>query len=215
MVTVCVDGISILGDIPPISEDIYIEGYVTYTGKSTIEVRLDLLDQNNDIKMSAMFLMACRKRDGSGSYIIPKLCDSQSNNSKNFDLRNMFGKKNQEKRIQNNLNSLKIKPPNDDESSLLHELLIKNSKNYLRENYFKLNDTKLEKVIFAHEQNKNIHGKLFGGNIMRECFEIAFMAAYMIGKGEIPQLYHIGDTQVILYKYNYCSFLNLLMLGLF
>jgi hypothetical protein len=27
-----VDSISILGEIPPITEDVFIEGYVTYTG---------------------------------------------------------------------------------------------------------------------------------------------------------------------------------------
>jgi hypothetical protein len=40
LVTVCVDGISIFGDIPPISEDIYVEGYITYTGRGVCFITL-------------------------------------------------------------------------------------------------------------------------------------------------------------------------------
>jgi acyl-coenzyme A thioesterase 9 len=157
---------------------------------------LDVLDNEDDIKMSAMFLMACRDKNQTKGMSVPEITDFNMIDKDRFHLRAMLGKQNQINRKKKAELSLKKHIPTVDEISLLHELLFNKNTNNILENEITVNEHKLEKVIYAHEQNKNVHGKLFGGNIMRECFEIAFMTAYMLGNGEIPELYHIGDTQV-------------------
>jgi acyl-coenzyme A thioesterase 9 len=159
-------------------------------------VRLDVLDQNEDIKMSAMFLMACRQKNQVKGMEVPRVLDYKEDSDKLFNLRQELGKANQLNRKKNSELSLKKHIPSVEEMSMLHDFLV-SQKNV--EDPKELQEYKLEKVLFAHEQNKNVHGKLFGGNIMRECFEIAYMTAYMLGNGENPELYHIGDTQVWLY----------------
>jgi acyl-coenzyme A thioesterase 9 len=167
-----------------------------FPGKSTIEVRLDVMDQEDDIKMSAMFLFACRDKNQLKGKQVPKITDYDLQDKNSFYLREMLGRQNQINRKKKAEYSLKNHIPSVEEVSLLHELLFNKEREHIVENKPSSNEFKLEKVIYAHEQNKNVHGKLFGGNIMRECFEIAFMAAFMLGNGEVPELYHIGDTQV-------------------
>lgn len=137
--------------------------------------------------------MACRNKSAPGSHKVPQLVELNPEQQETFQLRQHLGQVSQVQRKEDSLLSLKKSPPSEAEIELLHELLVFGDKTG---NEIKIEDSKLEKNIFAHEQNKNVHGKLFGGNIMRECFELAFMTAYMQGRGDFPNLYHIGDTQV-------------------
>lgn len=146
--------------------------------------------------MTAMFLMACRQKNAFKGMAVPQVSEYNSAEQDDFNLRFYLGQSNQINRKKNSEISLKNHIPSVDEIKLLHDILFVNDIEKKFENVLKTEDQKLEKVIYAHEQNKNVHGKLFGGNIMRECFEIAYMAAYMLGNGENPELYHIGDTQV-------------------
>ena len=146
--------------------------------------------------MTAMFLMACRQKNVLKGMVVPQVSEFNSAEQDDFNLRFYLGQSNQINRKKNSEISLKNHIPSVDEIKLLHDILFVNDIEKKFENVLKTEDQKLEKVIYAHEQNKNVHGKLFGGNIMRECFEIAYMAAYMLGNGENPELYHIGDTQV-------------------
>lgn len=159
-----------------------------------MEVRLDVLDHSEDIKMSAMFLFACRQKSELKAMPVPQVADFQDAGDSLFDLRLQLGKSNQKSRKRKSELSLKRHMPSVDEMSMLHDFLV--SRKVGDAESSELGEYKMEKVIYAHEQNKNVHGKLFGGNIMRECFEIAYMTAYMMGNGENPELYHIGDTQV-------------------
>lgn len=145
--------------------------------------------------MSAMFLMACRRKGETKGLPVPKISESSSSEQEAFNLRRYLGKQNQQKRKKKAEISLKKHIPSIEEIKLLHEIFFNETQSAGGLAANQREEFKLEKVIFAHEQNKNVHGKLFGGNIMRESFEIAFMTAYMLGNGEVPELYHIGDTQ--------------------
>ncbi|KRW98312.1 hypothetical protein PPERSA_02089 [Pseudocohnilembus persalinus] len=48
-----------------------------------------------------------------------------------------------------------------------------------------------------HIQDRNIHYKIFGGYILREAFEIGFLAAYDIGGGYMPHIQFVDDVQFI------------------
>jgi len=41
----------------------------------------------------------------------------------------------------------------------------------------------MEKTLLMHLQDKNLHGKIFGGHVMREAFELGWLNAYLHIKG--------------------------------
>jgi acyl-coenzyme A thioesterase 9 len=44
-----------------------------------------------------------------------------------------------------------------------------------------IRDTRLENTIICHPQQRNIHGRIFGGFLMRRAFELAFSTCYVFG----------------------------------
>lgn len=48
-----------------------------------------------------------------------------------------------------------------------------------------------------HVQDKNRHGKVFGGYVMREATELAWMTALLHGDGNYPQYVHIDDVAFV------------------
>lgn len=44
-----------------------------------------------------------------------------------------------------------------------------------------MRDTRLENAIICQPQQRNMHGRIFGGFLMRRAFEIAFSTAYVFG----------------------------------
>lgn len=44
-----------------------------------------------------------------------------------------------------------------------------------------IKDTRLENAIICQPQQRNMHGRIFGGFLMRRAFEIAFSTCYVFG----------------------------------
>ena len=64
-------------------------------------------------------------------------------------------------------------------------------------NSSKICGTEHEKLILMHVQDKNRHGKVFGGFVMREATELAWMTALLNGDGSFPQYVHIDDVAFV------------------
>lgn len=60
--------------------------------------------------------------------------------------------------------------------------------------YLPISSTRREKLILTHIQDKNIHGKVFGGYVMREAVELAWSVAYLSGDGSNPKYVQIDDV---------------------
>ncbi|VDK65288.1 unnamed protein product [Anisakis simplex] len=81
--------------------------------------------------------------------------------------------------------SLLREPPNESERKLLHDIFLKtvdhNSHSFehrrLPENHVWLEDAKLKNAIICFPIDRNVHGKIFGGYIMRLAFELAWSNA--------------------------------------
>ncbi len=87
-------------------------------------------------------------------------------------------------------------PPSGSESQELHNFLMNNFKLEFstEKNFTFIDQTQIEKTLLMHLQDRNLHGKVFGGYIMREAFELAWLAAYNFGQGEFPEIYHVDDV---------------------
>ena len=49
-------------------------------------------------------------------------------------------------------------------------------------------------MILTHIADKNTHGKVFGGFVMKESLELAWVIAYLNGDGTNPVYIHIDDV---------------------
>jgi acyl-coenzyme A thioesterase 9 len=89
------------------------------------------------------------------------------------------GEQEQHRRKEERSMSLDSVPPSVDEQAFIHELFMLQAKNELvaREQYMAMANTKLAKTEIMHSQDRNIHNKVFGGNLMRLGLESAYIAA--------------------------------------
>jgi acyl-coenzyme A thioesterase 9 len=46
-----------------------------------------------------------------------------------------------------------------------------------------------------HLEDKNLSGKVFGGHIMRLCYELGWLCASKFLKKSFPQITHVDDVQ--------------------
>ena len=199
MMTVCVDHLKFFRQIRG-DRNIVINAYPTYVGQSTVEIRTDLLQKEDNAKeetlaASALFLMAARNtQDYSKPFILPKLSFEGENDIEKCVLRSELGKMNQEKRKSMGLNNYFKRPPSQEESLRLHSIFM-NMKEKWRHNvdYFFMKETKKSKSILMHIQDRNLHGKIFGGYLMRESIELAWLVAYKYAKFDHPEFEAIDD----------------------
>lgn len=52
-------------------------------------------------------------------------------------------------------------------------------------------ETKTYTSLIMHGQDRNIHGKVFGGYLMREAFDISYLTVLKRSDGEAPELLRV------------------------
>ncbi|KAM3134206.1 hypothetical protein pb186bvf_013724 [Paramecium bursaria] len=174
-------------------DDIYINSYATYAGKSSLEINADIF-QNDLIAATVQFVMVSRNaKDYLKSSPVPQLQFLLENDSikEQCILRAEMGKVNQQKRIQEA--KQQREPPDVAESRFLHEFILKNSKGVIKT----MGSTKLEKNSLVQFQNQNLHGFAFGGHVMKEIIELGYLVGYKHSKGVQIRILHVFDIQFI------------------
>jgi hypothetical protein len=65
--------------------------------------------------------------------------------------------------------------------------------------------TRFVNTLYMHPQERNIHGKIFGGYLMKEAFELAWIGMYMYTHSHIQNRYSllIYDTILVYIIYVY------------
>ena len=153
---------------------------MTFTGSSSIETRIDVLNSEGRLYCSAFYVMVARDKVSHKARQIPALQIEEDSEDPNSELRFQIGKIRQQERKTAKQNSVYSTPPNSDESKLLHQMFL----NQLaddeiigsneQEDFVSISDTKAEKTIIKQSQDRNIHGKIFG----------AFMATLLFAPTE-------------------------------
>ncbi|CAK72580.1 unnamed protein product (macronuclear) [Paramecium tetraurelia] len=191
MVTAMVDNINFFGKISA-DQDLEIQGYVTYVGNSSIEVYIDVM-QEGVVNVSANFLMVARDgKDHSKAYKVPTMDLNGESDKETAELRCYLGKHMQDKRKLQKDRSLDRKAPSQEEINELHKFFMNPPSDIT------IDETQIEKTLLMHIQDRNLHGKVFGGFVMREAFELGWLNAYLHVKGQgFPQIIHIDDIQFL------------------
>jgi acyl-coenzyme A thioesterase 9 len=131
--------------------------------------------------------MAAREaKDYTKAFPVPKLDFSGELDPERCLLRSEIGKQRALERRQKTISSLETHPPTSVETSEIHEMFVKTRNKIVREekDFMPISSTLKSKSILMHPQQKNIHGKIFGGYLMREAAELSWLCAHMFTKGD-------------------------------
>ncbi|KRX10446.1 hypothetical protein PPERSA_08748 [Pseudocohnilembus persalinus] len=203
IVTASVDDINFYKKLQT-DRDLIIISYPNYVGKTSLEICIDMLqpDDNGkeELRATASFLMVARqKKDHSKGYKVPQMSFQGEHDIERCKMRFAVGNKKNQKRKEKFTNSLEIKPPNSEEINYVHSFYLnkKSQDEKYSQNIKNISETSLKKNLLMHMQDRNLHGKIFGGFLMREAFEIGWLCAYQHTQGKYPEIYHIDDFQFI------------------
>ena len=208
IVTASVDGIQFYNNAIELDKDLSLEGYICYTGTSSMEVRIDVRNHENKLHCSAYYVFVARDKLTGKAAKVPKLDFSLEQDPERARLRFQLGKARQENRILKSKNSLQKEPPSSDEIKTLHTLMREQLDGASYESKYKAIDlgpqqvhigsTLTTKYLVKQIQDRNIHGKIFGGMLMRESLELAFVCSRMLPFVKDPKVYFIDDIFFLL-----------------
>ncbi|BGP13272.1 hypothetical protein JCM10213v2_001191 [Rhodosporidiobolus nylandii] len=186
LVTAAVDRMDMLrpllnpdGSVP----DLRLSAHVSFTSTSSLEVfcRLSTLPSSPFEEASTIligrFAMAARAFKG-GKFNIPQLEVVGPEEEEMWKL----GKEMREGKVARSSKSLEKTPPTAEEAALLHELFIQRAAVYDRQaptppNVIFMSDTRIKE--------RNQHGKIFGGYLMRMAYETAYATSCLFARSPV------------------------------
>ncbi|KAL9647873.1 hypothetical protein ABK040_008146 [Willaertia magna] len=206
IVTAAVDRIELRQPLVPYF-DLIFEAKATYVGTSSMEIKIEVVVEKPDVlvkdleegdhifdpnrkiiikretAMVAYFvLVALDKVTNLPAKVHPLKLESEED-KRNFEI----GRANQSRRKYLRDNSLEKQPPNEKERDLIHNWFLKlqsENANEMKDhssddsNISSMKSTKLTNFKIMHPTNRNINSKIFGGYLMQESFELAWLTAY-------------------------------------
>ncbi|ODQ65679.1 hypothetical protein NADFUDRAFT_46330 [Nadsonia fulvescens var. elongata DSM 6958] len=211
LVTASVDRIYMLKRLDNINAaDVVLSGNVTYTGRSSMEItikastssvqRPDITKEsdikNEDIFLTANFTFVARHPVTQRSYAINHLICR--NEAEEFDFKRAE-RFNAAKKEESKKTALSLVPPSGEESSIVHNLWLKNCE--FRENpesrpghITDMADTLIRSTMIMQPQYRNRHSyMIFGGYLLRQTFELAYACAAAFSNA-VPRFVSLDST---------------------
>lgn len=194
IVTAAVDRIELLNDFSRCDLDVRLRGFVTYVGKSSMEVTIAIeshhMTSEEEWSLNAMakFVFVARTKDASEAVTVPRLLvDTQ----REKDIVAMGAARHQY-RLRRSEQSLFRQPPTAEESALLHKLLIGGG-SAAGTCQVPMKSTEMTSIRLCHPQERNVHNLIFGGHLMREAFELAYSTALLFTEGQPIKISTVDD----------------------
>lgn len=180
IVTACVDRVHLHGPTPLLKDgDVEYRGEVTWTGRTSLEVRVTCVQDGRELAHSWFVMVARDAQMKKGTAVPPQLEASAR------DLAEGEGRKVlRQERLERTLHR---QPPSSEEIALVHDLFSQGGCAGLR-----MSSTCTQSTLLMHVEERNIHGKVFGGYLCRVSYELAWIAAHRLAK-EMPVLRVIDD----------------------
>ncbi|XP_060173767.1 acyl-coenzyme A thioesterase 2, chloroplastic-like [Lycium barbarum] len=172
IVTASVDNVILKMPIR-IDSDLTIEGAATWVGCSSLEIQLDVKQSTpeasnttDSVSLTANFTFVARdSKTGKSAKINAILPETKKEKHlwQEAEQRNKMRKKKKEEK-KDNLG---------EKINRLSELLLAD-----RDTSILIKETCLQNSLVCQPEQKNIHGQIFGGYLMRKAFELAYATAY-------------------------------------
>jgi acyl-coenzyme A thioesterase 9 len=87
-------------------------------------------------------------------------------------------------------------PPSREELVLVHDLVRRHERGPITAGLRTIGSTRVESTTIMHPQHRNVHGKVFGGFLMRSAYESAYAASLFFTRAS-PQFLAVDDIRFI------------------
>ena len=185
VVTAAHDGLSIFSALSAV-HDLRLRGVVASVGKTSMEVRTDVLRVDDDdgedcrggrLLGSCHTIMVARDARTFERVAVPSLCGGDAESTE----REAEAELRRARRWILRERNLRINPPMPDEVPILHELWREAHEARLSANTPELvpmNASRIRNLEVMQPQNRNVNGYVFGGYLLRRGLEAAWLSAY-------------------------------------
>jgi acyl-coenzyme A thioesterase 9 len=197
IVTACVEGMLAKSHIES-EEDLTIQSFLTHVGRTSMEVHVNLL-QHDEIVASTHFVFVAQK-EGKG-YPVPGLILDGAHDIAEFEKGELRSAKRREKGAK----SLELSPPLQHEVELMHNIYLRTKDleqvsggdNSSKRAFKYINETQVDSHYLMHKQQRNVHNKIFGGELMRISFDMAFICARCFTGTDNCHFYAVDDINFL------------------
>lgn len=183
LVTASVDKIVLKKSIS-VDIDLKIVGAVTWVGRSSIEIQLEVIqstkevsDTSDSVVLTANFIFVARDSKTGKAAPVNRLSPQTECEKSLFEEAEARSKL-RKRKTGGDRRELDNGEVNRLEALLAEGRVICDMPALADRNSILLRDTQLENALICQPQQRNIHGRIFGGFLMHRAFEIAFSTAY-------------------------------------
>lgn len=186
LVTASVDRILVTHQ-PDLQQDMTMDGKVVWTGRSSMEIRMQIQLKNAPLPwLTASFIFVARDHEGKAANI-PKIETATEEEKKLYrDCEAKHVRRKSQRLLKNKeLTSLglDLPPPLDEWIAVIQNLMNQGRKvtdlpTLANPKQVLISTTSLSNTLVCQGQHRNIHGRIFGGFLMRRAFELAFATAF-------------------------------------
>lgn len=177
LVTASVDKI-VLKKVIGVDTDLKIVGAVTWVGRSSIAIQLDVIHvEEEDIALTANFTFVARDSKTGKSAQVNRLMPETEQEKKLYAEMEAVDKARKMRRGKGR------ELEKGEETDMLNALLAEgrifcDMPALANRDSILIRDTRLENSLICQPQQRNIHGRIFGGFLMHRAFELAYSTAY-------------------------------------
>ncbi|CAM6026516.1 unnamed protein product [Sphagnum balticum] len=192
LVTASVDKISLKKPLH-LDKDLQMKGAVAWVGRSSMEIRMEVIQPvqanthkplKDDIAMIANFKFVARDSETKKAALVNQLVPESEEEKQLYqeaEARDEYRKQHR-KQHEDILGNRNAEYDHEKLKELLLEGRILCDMPALADhNTILIRDTKLENAIICQPQQRNMHGRIFGGFLMRRAYELAFSTCYVFG----------------------------------
>ncbi|KAI0231118.1 Acyl-coenzyme A thioesterase 9, mitochondrial [Lamellibrachia satsuma] len=194
IVTAAVDKIDIHVGGVLLESDVHLRGHVTWVGRTSMEITMRAEQRSAGQcrrLIDANFTMVATDPTGQRkAYVNPLKLETQEEEEL-FVHRNA----NRVKRKEDAIKSLMRMPPSEEERNMIHDMFIKSMHNNTLPRQptamttqpagsIWMADTVLNTVLITFPEDQNLHGKIFGGFLIREAFELGWANAWVYSRSQ-------------------------------
>ena len=187
---------------PPIGEDQVLSGKVTYTGNSSMEIRMQIGTKGCDAAyqeewLEAYFTFVVLDPDTKRPIKIAPILPQTSEERAHFELGALKAKN--KKMVRRG--KIVVGKQLTEEAIKIDKLaaeLLEQASTSLRmpsladPSVILMGATEMQNAMVAQPQVRNLHDRIFGGFLMRRAFELAFATCYLFG-GDKPRFLEVDD----------------------
>ena len=197
IVTAGVDRIRLRRRPHIIGSDQFLSGKVTWVGRASMEIRMQIADEQGDEWLEAYFTFVTLDPDTKKPVAMPALLPETKEERAHFELGALKARAKKMART----NKLHLGQPLTEASleldkqaaALLREAgPLMNMPSLADPHSILMGSTKMQNAMIAQPQLRNLHERIFGGFLMRRAFELAFANAYVFG-GQRPRFLEVDD----------------------